>query len=267
MSDLTRKMFLAEVAAVNEHLAEQATDQTPPAEQNAPSPDKIVSEHVTTLHLIGEKLAEVELWMWEHLADVRRAVAMQQAAPTDWIDDHPQLEAIAAAVWEKCGRSDSGTCVEDDPRNIAVAAYAAVLAVLPPPVSRADVLPAWEAVYEPGNVSDYLIGYANHQDAATGMAEAWMRSQAEVTGRLEWVDDEQLVTGHYDRWFELIERHGDGVDTGTGIVVRRRMADGDAHEHVWVTALDGDDQPARDEAGRTWTHCGVCGTRQDEAQP
>ncbi|MGW5616235.1 hypothetical protein [Streptomyces sp. NPDC003877] len=100
----------------------------------------------------------------------------------------------------------------------------AVLAVLPPPVSRADVLPAWEAVYEPGNVSDYLIGYANHQDAATGMAEAWMRSQAEVTGRLEWVDDEQLATGNYDRWFELIERHGGGVDIGTGIVVRR-MAD------------------------------------------
>lgn len=49
-------------------------------------------------------------------------------APTDWIDGHPQLEAIAAAVWEKCRRTDSGGCVDDDPRNIAVAAYAAVLA-------------------------------------------------------------------------------------------------------------------------------------------
>ncbi|MFD5910274.1 hypothetical protein ACFWHL_16305 [Streptomyces massasporeus] len=47
------------------------------------------------------------------------------SAPTDWVDGHPQLEAIAAAVWEKCGRSDSGMCVEDDPRNIAVAALAA----------------------------------------------------------------------------------------------------------------------------------------------
>ncbi|GAA0637497.1 hypothetical protein GCM10009535_12370 [Streptomyces thermocarboxydovorans] len=86
-------------------------------------------------------------------------------------------------------------------------------------------LPAWEALYEPGNVSTYLIGYANDQDAATGMAEAWMRSQAEVTGRLEWVDDTQMATGRYDRWFELIECHGDGVDTGTSIVVRRRVAD------------------------------------------
>ncbi len=86
-------------------------------------------------------------------------------------------------------------------------------------------LPNWEALYEPGNVSTYLIGYANDQDAATGMAEAWMRSQAEVTGRLEWVDDEQMATGRYDRWFELIERHDDGVDTGPGIIVRRRVAD------------------------------------------
>jgi hypothetical protein len=54
------------------------------------------------------------------------APATDQAAPAVWIDGHPQLEAIAAAVWERCGRSDSGTCVEDDPRNIAVAALAAV---------------------------------------------------------------------------------------------------------------------------------------------
>ncbi|MFD8234034.1 hypothetical protein ACFV20_19400 [Streptomyces sp. NPDC059696] len=66
------------------------------------------------------------------------APAVDRAAPAAWIDGHPQLEAIAAAVWEKCGRSDSGMCVEDDPRNIAVAALGALLAVLPSPVSRAD---------------------------------------------------------------------------------------------------------------------------------
>ncbi|MFE9448329.1 hypothetical protein [Streptomyces sp. NPDC006739] len=59
----------------------------------------------------------------------------QTAAPTDWIDGHPQLEAIAAAVWEHCGRSDSGTCVEDDPRNIAVAALAAVLPAPDPTIA------------------------------------------------------------------------------------------------------------------------------------
>ncbi|MFE2297958.1 hypothetical protein ACFXAW_07155 [Streptomyces sp. NPDC059445] len=256
------------------------------------------------------------------------AVSVPAPAPTDWIDGHPQLEAIAAAVWERCGRSDSGTCIEDDPRNIAVAALAAVLplpadqaaelsrlrakvfewqgsylaevkvrqerdaeiarlradraAVLraeadaidatraPFPIAvqngitwataelrraaaasgsgrvadetqaeaRAalitELLPAWEAVYEPGNVSDYLIGYANDQDVATGAAEAWLRSQAEVTGRLEWVSEDQLAAGRYDRWFELIERHGDGIDTGPGVIVRRRV------EPAVVSQTDGE---------------------------
>ncbi|MEU0783479.1 hypothetical protein ABZ341_18135 [Streptomyces sp. NPDC006173] len=65
------------------------------------------------------------------------AATVPAFAPTDWIDGHPQLEAIAAAVWEKCGRSDSGSLVEDDPRNIAVAVLAAVL---PVPADRAAVL-------------------------------------------------------------------------------------------------------------------------------
>ncbi|MFD9463503.1 hypothetical protein [Streptomyces sp. NPDC060027] len=84
------------------------------------------------------------------------------------------------------------------------------------------VLPAWEAVYEPGNVSDYLIGYANDEVGARGAAEAWLRSQAEVTDRLEWVP--QTAGDGYDAEFELIERHDDGVDTGPGITVRRRTA-------------------------------------------
>ena len=35
------------------------------------SPEDIVRRHVMTLHLIGEQLAGVESWMWNHLADVR----------------------------------------------------------------------------------------------------------------------------------------------------------------------------------------------------
>ena len=31
------------------------------------------------------------------------------------------------------------------------------------------------------------------------------------------------------------------------------------HAHNWVTALDEMGQPARDAAGETWQHCGVCG--------
>lgn len=83
-----------------------------------------------------------------------------------------------------------------------------------------SVLPAWEAMYEPGNVSDYLIGYTNDECAAKAAAEAWLRSQAEVTGRLEWVSQNPL--DGYDTEFELAECHDDGVDTGPGITVRRR---------------------------------------------
>lgn len=84
------------------------------------------------------------------------------------------------------------------------------------------VIPDWEVVYEPGNVSDYLIGYANDEAAAKGAAEAWMRSQAEVTGRLEWTEMGLRDGDEYDRWFDLVQRHDDGIDTGPGITVRRR---------------------------------------------
>ncbi|MCX5336929.1 hypothetical protein [Streptomyces sp. NBC_00140] len=88
--------------------------------------------------------------------------------------------------------------------------------------AAAELLPAWEAMYEPGNVSDYLIGYANSEAAAKGAAEAWMRSQAEVAGRLEWTAQNPL--DGYDAEFELVQRHDDGIDTGPGITVRHRAA-------------------------------------------
>ncbi|MGW1492623.1 hypothetical protein [Streptomyces sp. NPDC002402] len=86
-----------------------------------------------------------------------------------------------------------------------------------------DALPVWEAMYEPGNVSDYLIGYANSEVAARGAALAWLHSEGEFnTFRLEWV--EQRPGDRHDRWFDLIENHDDGIPTDTGINVRRRMA-------------------------------------------
>jgi hypothetical protein len=84
------------------------------------------------------------------------------------------------------------------------------------------VLPAWEAMYEPGNVSDYLIGYANSEAGAKGAAEAWLRSEKDEPARLEWAEMPLRDDDKYDRWFDLIERHDDGIDIGPGITVRRR---------------------------------------------
>jgi hypothetical protein len=84
------------------------------------------------------------------------------------------------------------------------------------------VLPAWEAMYEPGNVSDYLIGYANDEAAAKGAAEAWLRSQKDAPGRLEWVPVERLAADIHDQEFELVEIHDAGTHTGPGITVRHR---------------------------------------------
>lgn len=85
-----------------------------------------------------------------------------------------------------------------------------------------ELLPDWEAMYEPGNVSDYLIGYANSEAAAKGAAEAWLRSEKQDVGRLEWVPDPLMAVREHDQWFELIEHQDDIGTTGTGINVRHR---------------------------------------------
>ncbi|MFD3568485.1 hypothetical protein [Streptomyces sp. NPDC058667] len=84
------------------------------------------------------------------------------------------------------------------------------------------VLPAWEACYEPGNVSDYLIGYANDEAAAKGAALAWLTSQSDKDpATLEWID---VPHGNgYDHWFNLIQNAEDGMALDIGINVRRRL--------------------------------------------
>ncbi|MFE3139725.1 hypothetical protein [Streptomyces scopuliridis] len=87
-----------------------------------------------------------------------------------------------------------------------------------------DLLPTWEAMYEPGNVSDYLIGYANGEDTAKGAAEAWLRSEMEAPGRLEWVAEPPPCSGEYDQRFELSRHDPELGECATGINVRHRSA-------------------------------------------
>ncbi|MET8080062.1 hypothetical protein [Streptomyces sp. NPDC005303] len=64
-------------------------------------------------------------WLRAEAEDSAAPSADLTSPPAVWIDGHPQLEAIAAAVWEHC-RTEGTSLVVDDPRNIAVAAYAAL---------------------------------------------------------------------------------------------------------------------------------------------
>ncbi|UUU21689.1 hypothetical protein [Streptomyces sp. DSM 40750] len=56
---------------------------------------------------------------------------VDQAAPAPWVEGDPLMEAIAAAVWERCTRDDPDMpqLVLDDPRNIAAAAASVARAV------------------------------------------------------------------------------------------------------------------------------------------
>jgi hypothetical protein len=114
--------------------------------------------------------------------------------------------------------ADEIEATEVEQRPVVVQQWLPVEAPADPGLDMA--LPDWVAMYEPGNVSDYLIGYANDEAPAKAAAEAWLRSQAEVTGRLEWVSQRPL--DGYDQEAELVERHDDGIDTGPGITIRHR---------------------------------------------
>lgn len=88
---------------------------------------------------------------------------------------------------------------------------------------ESDAVPSWEAMYEPGNVSDYLIGYANSEAAAKGAAEAWLRSErGDTPGRLEWVPNPVMAVREHDQYLELVEHHTELGECATGINVRHR---------------------------------------------
>ncbi|MFJ1667406.1 hypothetical protein ACIOK4_13655 [Streptomyces bottropensis] len=64
-----------------------------------------------------------------------------------WIDGDPLMEAIAAAVWERCGRDDVDMpqLTMDDPRTIAAAAASvarqqAAVSVVPPATNQTALL-------------------------------------------------------------------------------------------------------------------------------
>jgi hypothetical protein len=140
------------------------------------------------------------------------------SAPSEWIDGHPRLEAIAVAVYEQCETGDGGI-VHDDPRNIAVAALAAVLpaftdraAVLREAADIAESLRQFEPTHSVARsaaqvsenvgilrVSDHLRRMANETQPsslpAADDAEAEAERQMATVQRVRHVLDTEHVVG------------------------------------------------------------------------
>ncbi|MFD6490319.1 hypothetical protein [Streptomyces sp. NPDC060188] len=124
-------------------------------------------------------------------AALRAAATVPASAPTDWIDGHPQLEAIATAVWERCGRSDSGTCVEDDPRNIAVAALAAVLPLPADQAAEISQLRAKVFEWQGSYLAEVKVRQERDAQVARLRADraAILREAADALGRMDYDTD------------------------------------------------------------------------------
>lgn len=80
---------------------EETTTQT--QAQEPETEEQVIRDHVTRLHLIGEQLADLEFWMWEHLANVRDA-------------ERQQPETQAAHSCKNCLGIDPDTCLMNPER-------------------------------------------------------------------------------------------------------------------------------------------------------
>lgn len=195
-------------------------------------------------------------------ADRRDRIADGQGEPAELRDLPREVRILVHAIdrmlsdWAESGddrRADLWQGVHE--ANSAV--WNRPLTVLPAPVDRAAVLrDAVDALAAERDV----IGHA--QAAAYGMERV-----VRLPRRL--ADEAQPECAGSVSGSCLAETQSDGAcDTESGECVHGgRPTDEaqpatDQHEHTWVTALDGDDLPALDETGHTWTHCGTCGTKR-----
>jgi hypothetical protein len=155
---------------------------------------------------------------------------LDRTRPTEWA-----YEQACAAIEKHRERADAsqGTASDDlRPLYDAIESgaeggdwptFLAALAVRDAAVGTAEIreqsIPSWEAVYEPGNVSDYLIGYTNDELPAKAAAEAWFRSQyLDEVGELVWT--EQVYGSDFTAWFDLTHIAPDGDESAPGITVR-----------------------------------------------
>lgn len=248
----------------------------------ADSRAQILAVHVGAEH--GEQLpaAPVVAPTAPPAADLRDRIVRALAADDGWewptgfditqIEDHPiyqrQADAVLAvlpaptdqaAACPECGNAgacNGGPCPLADRR----ARYAAAIRE---ESSRVDDIAIADAVIpvadaEQAELRDEVERLRT--DRATTLREA-ADEYAKLADQNEAYDREH---GNLDEAAQLT--HDTVRDVAIGL---RRMADEarrtepapaltEEHGHVWVTALDGNNRPMRDEHGRPVTHCGMC---------
>ncbi|MEW2187674.1 hypothetical protein AB0900_30785, partial [Streptomyces cellulosae] len=106
-------------------MADETATETPAAE---PTAEDIARAHVTSLHLIGEQLATIESWFWEHLADVRDAGARQDETATETpaaVLTESERKMLAYAldqaqehIWSRDGFTDEDQAAVDSLRRL-----------------------------------------------------------------------------------------------------------------------------------------------------
>lgn len=95
--DLMAQCLRAERAEAEvERLRAMADEAPQPEPESEPTAEEIARANVLALHQIGEQLAGIESWMWEHLADVREGAKAQQPAPGPCVAGEEQNETPEA---------------------------------------------------------------------------------------------------------------------------------------------------------------------------
>jgi hypothetical protein len=206
--------------------AQQPTDTETPATE-----EQTVRDHVTALHLIGEQLAGIESWMWEHLADVRDAAKAQQPTDEDVVEAHRlalsfALDLGTGAPWDairdRAAELHDGAGAQQQPETEARRSTAPLAAGLPlvqgncPACKRAGLFLGSGGYTtcsnpdcpEPDAATTVLEQYGaeaqppHHRwyvETRDGVADQWAPGMR-FTKRADAVERYEVLTEHHPTW-------------------------------------------------------------------
>ncbi|MFF5891202.1 hypothetical protein ACFY72_20825 [Streptomyces globisporus] len=92
-ADAVLAVLPAPALAVARQLLGTTTGAGPDAEPEPLTEEQLIRQHVTTVHLIGDQLADVESWLWQRLADARDTTPPAAPAAPEEPTPAPQCSA------------------------------------------------------------------------------------------------------------------------------------------------------------------------------